>query len=79
MYIHKLGDSVILHCSGEKLVVTLTKRAIQFFYLILAKDKHTDDDRSLIAWSKKDGILPFQRYSVDGNDFSDLFFIIKSS
>lgn len=36
-----------------------------------ARDKHTDDDRSLISWTRKDGIpLPFNRHSVDGGNLT---------
>ena len=36
-----------------------------------ARDKHTDDDRSLIAWSRKDGIpLPFNRHTVEGGNLT---------
>jgi immunoglobulin superfamily member 9B len=36
----------------------------------VAKDKHTEDDRSLIAWSKKDGMLPFQRHALEGGNLT---------
>lgn len=36
-----------------------------------ARDKHTDDDRSLISWSRKDGIsLPLQRHKVEGGNLT---------
>lgn len=36
-----------------------------------AQDKHTDDDRSLITWTRKDGIpLPFGRHKVDGGNLT---------
>lgn len=36
-----------------------------------ARDKHTDDDRSLIVWTRKDGIpLPFGRYHVEGGNLT---------
>ena len=36
-----------------------------------AKDKHTDDDRSLIEWTRKDGLaLPYGRHSVDGGNLT---------
>lgn len=36
-----------------------------------ARDKHTDDDRSLIAWTRKDGVpLPFNRYTVEGGNLT---------
>jgi hypothetical protein len=51
VYIQKLNDSVIMHCS--------------------ARDKHTDEDRSLIAWTRKDGLaLPFGRYQVNGGNLT---------
>lgn len=36
-----------------------------------ARDKHTDDDRSLITWSRKDGVpLPFHRHVVEGGNLT---------
>lgn len=36
-----------------------------------ARDKHTDDDRSLIAWTRKDGVpLPFNRHTVEGGNLT---------
>jgi len=36
-----------------------------------ARDKHTDDDRSLISWTRKDGVpLPFGRHSVEGGNLT---------
>jgi immunoglobulin superfamily member 9B len=36
-----------------------------------ARDKHTDDDRLLIAWTRKDGIpLPFGRHAVEGGNLT---------
>jgi hypothetical protein len=36
-----------------------------------ARDKHTDDDRSLIVWTRKDGIsLPFGRFSLVGGNLT---------
>lgn len=36
-----------------------------------AQDKHTDDDRSLISWTRKDGIpLPHGRHDVDGGNLT---------
>lgn len=36
-----------------------------------ARDKHTDDDRSLIAWTRKDGLaLPLGRYQVTGGNLT---------
>lgn len=36
-----------------------------------ARDKHTDDDRSLITWTRKDGIhLPFGRHRVEGGNLT---------
>ncbi|KAL7045228.1 hypothetical protein ACKWTF_002178 [Chironomus riparius] len=36
-----------------------------------AHDKHTDEDRSLIAWTRKDGLdLPYGRHHVDGGNLT---------
>jgi immunoglobulin superfamily member 9B len=36
-----------------------------------AKDIHTDDDRSLIAWTRKDGLaLPLGRHTVNGGNLT---------
>lgn len=36
-----------------------------------ARDKHTDEDRSLIAWTRKDGLpLPHGRYRLDGGNLT---------
>ncbi|CRL00837.1 CLUMA_CG014088, isoform A [Clunio marinus] len=36
-----------------------------------AKDKHTNDDRSLIDWTRKDGIpLPFHRHTINGGNLT---------
>lgn len=36
-----------------------------------ARDKHTDDDRSLISWTRKDGLpLPENRSSVEGGNLT---------
>lgn len=36
-----------------------------------ARDKHTDDDRMLISWTRKDGIpMPFNRHNVDGGNLT---------
>lgn len=38
-----------------------------------AKDKHTDDDRSLISWTRKDGVpMPFNRFSLAGGNLTIL-------
>jgi immunoglobulin superfamily member 9B len=36
-----------------------------------ARDKHTDDDRSLITWVRKDGInLPYGRHRLEGGNLT---------